>query len=544
MRRWKLVSGALSVAVVAGAFEYGCGQTTAGTCADNGTCAPDGGTDLDATNQGDVLVMSDAPSGGDDSGSGGRDANDGSSGGSSGGGDAGCDGDADVPSQPCLVNETDGIFVSPTGNDTTGQGTRAVPLKTIGAGIASAISKSFKNVFVCAGTYPEHLVVGAAQDGVGVYGGFDCTAWTHTNTPSVKVQPSTVGYALELDLLTKGATFEDMEFDAKDGVNAGDSSIAVFANQSANVSLARVIVSAGNGVTGSNGIAGSNYTAAAAPSGNDATGIQGGASVPCSCADGENGSGGAGGSVGPPAISGVSGAPALDGGQSGHSGDSCQGVGTGGTGANSPDAPALSLQTSFGTLSSAGWISAKGRGGTTATIAQGGGGGGANTGSDSTKGGGGSGGCGGCGGGGGSGGGGGGSSIAIISYQSTVFVATSTIESGNGGTGGTGGGGQAGQGPGDHGQGTGNGCTGGPGGNGGGGSGAGGGAGGLSLAIGYSGTAPNVPQSSNIFRIGNLGTGGAGGTNGGVSNGGPKGQDGVAQTTLDLAAKVPDSGTP
>src|ERR1019366_543478 len=66
---------------------------------------------------------------------------------------------------PCLVDETYGVFVSASGHDSAA-GTKADPIKTITAGITKTLLGP-KRVFVCSGTYDEHLVVGASQDGVG-----------------------------------------------------------------------------------------------------------------------------------------------------------------------------------------------------------------------------------------------------------------------------------------------------------------------------------------------------------------------------------------
>jgi hypothetical protein len=511
----------VATAIAVAAFGYGCGQTTAGTCADNGTCAPDSGL-LDAT--GDVFIATDAPTSGDDGGTAMPDT--GASSGGGDGGPSGCDTTLDPSATPCLVDSQYGVFVSVSGSDSAA-GTKADPLKTITSGIAKA-ALGARRVFVCAGTYDEHLVVSASQGGIGVYGGFDCTSWGYAATKAAKVQPSTVGYALEVDSLTVGATFEDLEFDAKDATAPGASSIAVFANQSI-VNFHRVTMSAGNGAAGAGGDAGSNYVGTQASIGNDAVGTDGGAQVVCTCVNGDQTTGGTGGTVGPPAIGGSPGAPALGGGAGGVSGTG--GCTTVTTGAGSQDAPIGVGAASYGLLSAQGWTVTAGAAGSTASVAQGGGGGGSNPGTPG-HGGGGSGGCGGCGGAGGSAGIGGGSSIALLSYQSTIVVTSATLQAANASNGGSGGPGQTGQSAGYGGLQSQPGCTGGSGGNGGGGSGGGGGAGGLSLAVGYVGTAPM--QTSTVTKVGNAGTGGAGGMGGGANNAGGKGKDGVAMPTLAL----------
>ena len=444
-----------------------------------------------------------------------------------------CDPTKDPKDEPCLVDGVFGVFVSGTTGRDTGIGTKADPLKTIAEGIAKGTAGS-KRVFVCAGTYDEHVVVGATQDGIRVYGGFDCVSWTYASANGVKVAPSTVGYALEVDLLKTGATFEDLEFDSQSAKVAGASSVAVFANLSV-VTFRRVVMTAGDGAPGAQGDAGVNYVAVQAPSGNNGDGGAGGARVACSCSNGNQSAGGAGGNAGPPATSGLPGTPALGGGQQGGGGTgNCAATGTGGNGTGTGDAVAGSGATTLGDLTDHGWSTAVGIAGSVATAAQGGGGGGANASVQlndaglSVSGGGGSGGCGGCGGGGGTPGAGGGSSFALLSYKSTAALADCQLSAHDGKNGGNGGSGQSGQMGGYAGGQVAPGCPGG-----GGGGGGGGGSGGVSAAVGYSGDPP-IETGTVSKTVGSFGTGGPGGKGGGANNAGGKGKDGVASAVLAL----------
>src|SRR5215831_1446486 len=93
--------------------------------------------------------------------------------------DGPCTPGADPTENPCLVDEAHGVFVSPTGNDTSGEGTRLAPFKTIAKGIAQGTSKG-KNVYVCAAaTYDERLALDSNAGGTKLYGGFDCGTWSH-----------------------------------------------------------------------------------------------------------------------------------------------------------------------------------------------------------------------------------------------------------------------------------------------------------------------------------------------------------------------------
>jgi len=438
-----------------------------------------------------------------------------------------CEAMAEPNYTSCSVTDASGVFVSTAGTDGTA-GTMNAPLRTITAGIAKA-SVGAKRVFVCAGAYDEHLSVGASQDGVAVYGGFDCTTWTYQAINAVKVTPSTTGYALEVDTLTVGATFEDLEFDAQSAQLPGDSSIAVFANQSI-VTFTRVVIKAGDGSAGAPGDARVNYATSPAPSGNDANGETGGPSQTCTCLNGDMSVGGAGGSGGTQPSAGAAGAPTTTGaGQGGDPGGSSCTNGNGGGGAMSADAPAVLGATTIGRVTASGWSPASGADGNTAFAAQGGGGGSGNSGAVG-RGGGGSGGCGGCGGSGGTRGFGGGSAFALLSFQSTITIEAGTLTSANAQNGGQGGLGQIGQTGGITGNISPPGCQGGTGGTGGGGSGGGGGAGGVSAAIGYVGNPPT--QTATITNVGNLGAGGRGGVGGGANNAGGNGKDGMAIALL------------
>ena len=449
-----------------------------------------------------------------------------------------CNPMGDPKDEPCLVDDASGVFVSGTNGRDAALGTKLDPLKTIAEGIAKATGATMR-VFACAGSYDEHVVVGATHDGIGVYGGFDCANWTYASGNSVMIAPSTAGYALEVDSLKVGATFEDVEFDSQSAKVAGTSSVAVFANQSV-VTFRRVVAIAGDGAAGTQGDAGSNYTVMQPPNGNNGDGGAGGARKLCNCLNGDQSAGGAGGGAGPPPTAGLSGSPDLGGGKPGLGGDlGCASGGIGHAGANASDPVATTSVAVAGALTDHGWSPAPGNVGAIAPVAQGGGGGGGNASFQlndagaSVTGGGGSGGCGGCGGGGGTPGAGGGSSFAVLSYKSTLVLVDSRLTARDGKDGGKGGKGQAGQLGGYAGISSQPGCQGGNGGTGGSGGGGGGGAGGVSAAIGYVGDPP-TEMGTVSKTIGNFGAGGAGGIGGGANNAGGKGKDGVASAVLAL----------
>ena len=498
-----------------------------GAVCDNGAC-----DNLDGA-AGDGIA-NDGASGSDGANDGGVSQDGGDGGGSDGPSDAltdnwdGFDGficptTAAPKDQACVIDESLGVFVSPTGNDSTGAGTKAMPYATIAKAMTSAKAAS-KRVYACAGTYTAALSVDAAVDGVKVYGGLKCTDWSYSGSKAI-VAPTAAGYALVVSGLTTGITFEDFEFDAKDAVAAGESSIAVKIVSSSGVVLRRVTASAGTGRDGTTATQASQ--ASSAPNGHAASGTTGGAQCSNTCADGNSIGGKGGDTTG--AGSGDNGQPSLGGappndGAGGAAFVLCSAGGTGNTGAAGTNGTASSAPTTVGALSSSAWTPSPGTTGSAATRAQGGGGGGAR------QGGGGSGACGGCGGAGGGGGGGGGASIAIVVFQSTATIESSALITKAGGNGGSGTAGQIGQagGGGAAGAGTPAGCTGGDGAKGGNGGAGSGGAGGLSVGILYKGTLPTVDSTTqSSFTGGAAGTAGQGGQPG-VNNG----PIGIAQAVL------------
>jgi uncharacterized membrane protein YgcG len=438
-----------------------------------------------------------------------------------------CDPTKSPHDEPCVVDTAFGIFASPAGSDTD-PGSKSAPVRTIGRAMDMAKAAG-KRVYVCAGSYPEQLVVGSSRDGVNVYGALDCATWSYGAANKVRVAPALSGYALEIQSLQTGATFEDLEFDAQDAPYGapGASSVAVFVSSSQRVQFDHVVMLAGKGNDGApaGSTSATNWfgtpPAYAELNGNNAEDAGGAPSKPCTCADQSQTSGGAGG--GPMNIpSPGAGTPAYSDAGAGAGGTNALSCATGGTGQNGNEAPVPTpnmSSASRGSCSPSGCVPGTGSVGDNGKPGQGGGGGGngpLSTGS------GGGGACGGCGGAGGKGGQGGGASIALLSFQSSTALADCTLTATAAGNGGAGGAAEAGQAGGIMG-GYGNlgGCAGGAGGAGAGGNGGQGGPGGPSLGIGYVGAPPTVdgvvfPQATVVsgISVGATGSGGATGLGG------------------------------
>ena len=232
------------------AAHIGCGCVFTESCTDSYTCAGGAG----------------GSNGAGGAGAGGRSAS-GSGAASTGGigltadaggdaaGEASTGGDSGPPSS-CIpsmnngnpVDESCGVFVSATGSDTTGTGSKAAPY----ASLTFALTKG-TTIYACAGTdaFIEGLTVSAP---VTFYGGLDCSKWVYnaSNPTRLTAAPDTI----PITFSTKAAlsAIHDFTITARDATTAGGSSIAVLDNGAA-LTLANVNIYAGNGKAGADGVA-------------------------------------------------------------------------------------------------------------------------------------------------------------------------------------------------------------------------------------------------------------------------------------------------
>lgn len=438
-----------------------------------------------------------------------------------------CDTTKDPKDQPGCLDDRVGVFVDGANGKDSNAGTKEAPFQTIGKALGSV--GALTRVYVCEGIYPEDVAITPPVDGISIYGGFKCIAWTYTgNQPQVgKGQ-----IALKISGTTKAFTIQDMLFHAADG-NAGNATSigALVANAAGMVTLNRVNLVAGVGAAGSDAAAGSNYSASLAQSdpsiqGHAASGITGGGPQACTglCTDTITSSGGSGGTGGGGPGDGSIGLPSLGGGQKGTGDPDFGGSGVCTNGSPGGNATAVGADavspTATGTLTENGWTPTASAAGKNGAPGQGGGGGGGGYNAANTSGGGGGGACGGCGGGGGGGGAAGGGSIALASFNSTVTMTSGQLHAGDAGNGGKGGAGQTGQLGGFGGTQTAPGCAGGGGGNGSAGGTGAGGVGGISVDVLYKGTQPNVDGTTQgqmvVGKAGTAGVGGKAGTNDGI----------------------------
>ncbi len=425
-----------------------------------------------------------------------------------------CDATKLPSEEPCLIDEMYGVFVSPLGNDGTGDGSRKKPFASIGKGIMS-VRADHRRVYVCApaNALTTPVEIGIEDKGLQLFGDFRCAdGWVSGVDISTKITSNAAGALLISQ--SENIRIEGFEFAAADAVDSGGSSYGAFVKGSTNVVFSHVKITAGKGKAGSDGVT---WPEAAAKgtdgnAGKNACSGDNAGAIPvqnqCAIGTSLGGKGGDGGALtgsGGNAAPGSPNAPPLGNGGVGQTGGSLQcapGVGLGYPGQDGVDAGPANGASAMGVLSTSGYQPQDGSTGLSGAIGGGGGGGGgakapATCGNGVLVAGasGGSGGAGGCGGSAGGGGKGGGGSFALVSIGSTITLDTVTLATSDGGTGGKGGkgqiGGVGGQ-PGAAAAGVSSlaSCAGGMGGKGGNGGDGGGGAGGPSIGIAYTGTAP------------------------------------------------------
>lgn len=172
-----------------------------------------------------------------------------------------------VPSEdPCVVDESAGIFVSAALGSSAGDGTRKKPFASIQAGIDFA-KASKRRVYVCAETYKESVVF---ADGISVFGNIDCSqgVWKPTTSRALVASPtSPAATAIDLETPTR---IDSLDVVAPD-VAAGSSIAMVVATS--NMRLVNVRLHGGNAAAGADGGNGMQLTdSGAAKNGVDANG--------------------------------------------------------------------------------------------------------------------------------------------------------------------------------------------------------------------------------------------------------------------------------
>ncbi|MDB4995772.1 MAG: Endoglucanase, partial [Myxococcaceae bacterium] len=283
---------------------------------------------------------------------------------------------ADVLQDKC------GMFVAPSGDDAA-DGSRDKPYRSLAKAITEAKAQKKFRVYACSGTFDEYVVLDAASDGVSLFGGLTCPgaaadagdagdagggAWTYVPGTHAIVRPATVVRpastpTLRVDKVTKSIAIEDFELDAKDGVAAGESSIAAYVSDSPNVALRRVALVAGTGRDGAIGAAALGATPAPSDAAN-ASGTTGGEARTCACDRGGVSIGGPGGAGGiGVATGGDAGSPDIDGSAPGSGAGGNANCTAGTAGASAPAAGHGIGAIVSGSFSATTWLPASGASG-------------------------------------------------------------------------------------------------------------------------------------------------------------------------------------
>ncbi|MBK7580812.1 MAG: hypothetical protein IPI67_11455 [Myxococcales bacterium] len=176
-----------------------------------------------------------------------------------------CDASKAPGEETCVIDEQYGVFVSPKGDDSAGDGTKTKPYKSLSKAVSNAASAK-KRVYACddGGGYTESAALDlSALNGSGLYGGFDCTAWSYSTTSKAKLAGAST--AVRVDAVATSLTIEDFDVAAADASTAGASSLGVFVTSSTNLTLRRVKITAGKGMAGTPGTNGANGDAGGAP---------------------------------------------------------------------------------------------------------------------------------------------------------------------------------------------------------------------------------------------------------------------------------------
>ncbi len=155
----------------------------------------------------------------------------------------------------CVINEAAGVFVSATFGSLAGDGSLAKPISSLAAGIAAA-KTAHKRVYACAETYPEAITL---QDGVSVFGYFDCTQGWSVGSAHAKVAPAASPAATASNITTP-TRIEAVDVVAPDFSASSQSSIALVVNASPALTITHATIHAGTGGKGDDGASGIQLT--------------------------------------------------------------------------------------------------------------------------------------------------------------------------------------------------------------------------------------------------------------------------------------------
>jgi hypothetical protein len=186
-----------------------------------------------------------------------------------GGGDAqvppGCDKSKLPADDICVINDAQGVFVSSSKGSAAGDGTKAHPMLSLEAAITKAQPKGLR-VYACAETYAEQIHL---QNGVSVFGYFDCSDWSVSKTAHAKVA-APASPAASASNITTPTRVEAVDIVSPDFTDKSQSSIALFANNAPALTITHATVHAGTGGKGADGTVGIQLNDSGSKNGGDA----------------------------------------------------------------------------------------------------------------------------------------------------------------------------------------------------------------------------------------------------------------------------------
>ncbi len=154
------------------------------------------------------------------------------------------------PAKQDEVTDDFGIFVS-KGAAAGGDGTRAKPFTTISEGLDKAETVK-KRLYVCAGTYPEAVIL---RNGVSIIGNLKCvdpSKWEISEARTTVVSPTSP--AVTAQAIATATRVDGLEVIAPAGTETEPSSIALLAVDSPGLTMTLGKLEAGAGRNGTDGI--------------------------------------------------------------------------------------------------------------------------------------------------------------------------------------------------------------------------------------------------------------------------------------------------
>lgn len=161
----------------------------------------------------------------------------------------GCDTSKLPTDDACVVNDSEGVFVSSSLGAANGNGSKASPFASLNTAITAA-KQAHRRVYACAESYAEQVQF---QDGVDVFGYFACNSgWAIVQTSHAKIAAPASPAATAANITT-ATRVEAVDIYAPDYTTGSQSSIGLIATGSPALTIKNATIHAGTGGKGANG---------------------------------------------------------------------------------------------------------------------------------------------------------------------------------------------------------------------------------------------------------------------------------------------------